>query len=214
MSEITRGVISMPFEMAMGSELSRRQFHSIAQSLLIERDLLLLCVNKWEEAAIQREADRDQLRAELAGLRTGFDAQNKVIEDLERARIAGFDEYDFSLLKGRKGDQKVFEITIETECGCDIEEGEYTVRITHLLGNWLGSDDFGLIEEAVAEIIADLNLPEEGHTAFIAYESGECQDVFWTKWFEIATVSSVLPLPDAAMGKGVNPKSQQSPTIK
>ena len=144
----------------------------------------------------------DQLKAELAGLRTGFDAQNKVIEDLERARIAGFDEYDFSLLKGRKGDQKVFEITIETECGCDIEEGEYTVRITHLLGNWLGSDDFGLIEEAVAEIIADLNLPEEGHTAFIAYESGECQDVFWTKWFEIATVSSVLPLPDAAMGKG------------
>lgn len=144
----------------------------------------------------------ERLRAELAGLRTGFDAQNNVIEGLERARIAGFDEYDFSLLKGRKGDQKVFEITIETERGCDIKEGEYTVRITHLLGNWLGSDDFGLIEEAVAEIIADLNLPEEGYTTFIAYESGECQDVFWTKWFEIATVSSVLPLPDAAMGKG------------
>ncbi|MDD0974847.1 hypothetical protein [Pseudomonas fontis] len=40
MSEITRGAIGMPFEMAMGSELSRRQFHSIAQALLAERDQL------------------------------------------------------------------------------------------------------------------------------------------------------------------------------
>lgn len=40
MSEITRGAIGMPFEMAMESELSRRQFHSIAQALLAERDQL------------------------------------------------------------------------------------------------------------------------------------------------------------------------------
>lgn len=40
MSEITRGAIGMPFEMAMESELSRRQFHSIAQALLAERDHL------------------------------------------------------------------------------------------------------------------------------------------------------------------------------
>lgn len=40
MSEITRGAIGMPYEMAMGSELSRRQFHSIAQALLAERDQL------------------------------------------------------------------------------------------------------------------------------------------------------------------------------
>lgn len=40
MSEITRGAIGMPFELAMSSELSRRQFHSIAQALLKERDQL------------------------------------------------------------------------------------------------------------------------------------------------------------------------------
>lgn len=62
MSEITRGVIGMPFEMAMQNEFSRRQFHSIAQALLTERD---------------------QLRAELAGLRTGFEAQNQVIAGLK-----------------------------------------------------------------------------------------------------------------------------------
>lgn len=62
MSEITRGAIGMPFEMAMESELSRRQFHSIAQALLIERD---------------------QLRAEVAGLRTGYEAYEQVNAELK-----------------------------------------------------------------------------------------------------------------------------------
>lgn len=143
-----------------------------------------------------------RLKKEIERLEAENEALNTAIEDLDRARVAGFEEYDFTRLKDRRGDRKVFEITIETECGCDIEEGEYTVRITHLLGNWLGSDDFGLIGDAVAEVVADLGLPEEGHTTFIAYESGEQLDVFWTKWFEIATVASVLVEPDAAMGKG------------
>lgn len=62
MSEITRGAIGMPFEMAMESELSRRQFHSIAQALL---------------------AERDQVRAEVAGLRTGYEAYERVNAELK-----------------------------------------------------------------------------------------------------------------------------------
>ena len=53
MSEITRGAIGMPFEMAMKSELSRRQFHSIAQALLAERDQL-----KGENEALRKDAER------------------------------------------------------------------------------------------------------------------------------------------------------------
>ncbi|AZD86533.1 hypothetical protein C4K14_3709 [Pseudomonas chlororaphis subsp. aureofaciens] len=154
-------------------------------------------------------AENSSLRSQMEAVQRGAgqlqeenEALNSAIDHLERSRVTSFEEYDFSRLKGRAGAQKVFEITIETECGCDIEEGEYTVRVTHLLGNWLGEDDFSLIEEAVAEVIADLNLPEEGHTTFIAFESGERQDVFWTKWFEIVNVASVLAEPDAAMGKG------------
>ncbi|WDG45679.1 hypothetical protein [Pseudomonas chlororaphis] len=157
-------------------------------------------------------AENSSLRSQMEAVQRGAgqlqeenEALNSAIDHLERSRVTSFEEYDFSRLKGRAGAQKVFEITIETECGCDIEEGEYTVRITHLLGNWLGEDDFSLIEEAVAEVIADLNLPEEGHTTFIAFESGERQDVFWTKWFEIVTVASVLAEPDAAMSKGEQP---------
>ncbi|KAA5842273.1 hypothetical protein F2A37_16530 [Pseudomonas chlororaphis] len=194
-----------------------------------ERELLLIAENERLRNLPTRNVllrdreklidQRDELKAEIAGLRTGYEAYERVnaelkaenealnsaIDHLERSRASSFEEYDFTRLKGRAGAQKVFEITIETECGCDIEEGEYTVRVTHLLGNWLGEDDFSLIEEAVAEVIADLNLPEEGHTTFIAFESGERQDVFWTKWFEIVTVASVLAEPDAAMSKGEQP---------
>ncbi len=35
---MTRGVIMMPLELAMSSELSRMQFHSRAQEVLQERD--------------------------------------------------------------------------------------------------------------------------------------------------------------------------------
>lgn len=62
MSEITRAAIGMPFSMAMESELSRRQFHSIAQALLIERD---------------------RLSAENAGLRTGYEAYEQVNAELK-----------------------------------------------------------------------------------------------------------------------------------
>lgn len=55
MSEITRGAIGMPFEMAMESELSRRQFHSIAQALMAERDQL-----KAENEALRKNAERYQ----------------------------------------------------------------------------------------------------------------------------------------------------------
>lgn len=41
MSELMdRAVIGMPYEMAMGDELSRRQFYARAQALLAEREAL------------------------------------------------------------------------------------------------------------------------------------------------------------------------------
>ncbi|WP_458736955.1 hypothetical protein [Pseudomonas chlororaphis] len=168
-------------------------------------EVALLLIGENDRIEVERDSSKLLLRDVIARedrLKAENEALNSAINHLERSRVTSFEEYDFTRLKGRAGAQKVFEITIETECGCDIEEGEYTVRVTHLLGNWLGEDDFNLIEEAVAEVITDLNLPEEGHTTFIAFESGERQDVFWTKWFEIVTVASVLAEPDAAMSKG------------
>lgn len=198
---------------ALQEFLGEKTVEEVALELLEELENFKAEVPKWTEREIKLIAESEKLKVDLREvkdaklglswalgeimgerdkLKAEIEALSSAVENLERSRVSGFEEYDFTRLKGRAGAEKVFEITIETECGCDIAEGEYTVRVTHLLGNWLGEDDFGLIKEAVAEVIADLTLPEEGHTTFIAYESGERQDVFWTKWFEIATVESAL----------------------
>ena len=84
MSEITRAAIGMPFEMAMENELSRRQFHSIAQALL---------------------AERDRLRAENAGLRTGYEAYEQVNAEL-KAEVEGLrKDSDKWRIVQRAGDQ-------------------------------------------------------------------------------------------------------------
>ncbi|WP_202370496.1 hypothetical protein [Pseudomonas sp. MWU318] len=64
MSEITRGVIGMPLEMAMESELSRRQFHSIAQDLLRDFDR----VTAERDALQERLNAADQRIDELTAL--------------------------------------------------------------------------------------------------------------------------------------------------
>lgn len=40
MSEITRGVITMPYKMAMSTEISKSQYYRRANSLLKERDAI------------------------------------------------------------------------------------------------------------------------------------------------------------------------------
>ncbi|WP_245223442.1 hypothetical protein [Pseudomonas fluorescens] len=64
MSEITGGVIGMPLEMAMESELSRRQFHSIAQDLLRDFDR----VTAERDALQQRLNAADQRTDELTAI--------------------------------------------------------------------------------------------------------------------------------------------------
>ncbi|NAP01965.1 hypothetical protein B1F73_15205 [Pseudomonas syringae] len=79
MSEITKAVIGMPFEMAMESELSRRQFHSRAQALLSENEALrgLYQMHKQTETREMRD-----LKAEVAGLKTGYEAYERVNAEL------------------------------------------------------------------------------------------------------------------------------------
>ncbi|QEQ88695.1 MULTISPECIES: hypothetical protein [Pseudomonas] len=50
MSEITRGVIGMPLDLAMASSLSRAQFHARAQALLVDFDQLK-AENEWLQKA-------------------------------------------------------------------------------------------------------------------------------------------------------------------
>jgi len=83
------------------------------------------------------------------------------------------------------GSFNVYEVTIHTELGCKVEEGEYRVFINRVIRGAIGQDDFDKVAEAVAEEIDTLALPAEGATSFVVYESGEREDVFWSKFYRI-----------------------------
>ena len=110
MSEITRGVIGMPYEMAMESELSRRQFHAIARELFAENERLrsdyaaLSTFNPdWDRVTAAQDSVREhmelanQLKAECEGLRATADLQ-KLLPELGDA----LEELE---LNGRHSDQ-------------------------------------------------------------------------------------------------------------
>lgn len=84
-------------------------------------------------------------------------------------------------------------VLIETENGCCIERGEYSLSITSFVGALDisapgGIDDVTLIKDCIENNLDELGLPEEGCTQVILRESGEWEDVFWHKYYEIERV--------------------------
>lgn len=66
MSEITRGIIGMPFELAMSSELSRRQFYACAQGLIADFERVDAELSACKEGPGTCGYWRDTARAHLA----------------------------------------------------------------------------------------------------------------------------------------------------
>jgi hypothetical protein len=62
MSEITRGVMGMPYEMVMSSEISRRQFYSIAREVYAESERLSSALNQANHMLADAEAENESLR--------------------------------------------------------------------------------------------------------------------------------------------------------
>lgn len=78
-----------------------------------------------------------------------------------------------------------FNVAVHTESGCNVKQGEYSVYITGIIAGFIGHDDFYLVAECIAESLDDLSLPEEGWTPVVVQETGEREDVFWHKYYEV-----------------------------
>ena len=84
-------------------------------------------------------------------------------------------------------------VMIRTESGCNIQEGEYSMSIDNIMGSLdisthnieVGVDDVSLIKDAIENEFDFSKLPDEGMTEIILKESGEWEDVFWNKFYEI-----------------------------
>lgn len=115
--------------------------------------------------------------------------------ELDEALEAAWKEHEAELRQkypGIEGEYKVFEVVVMTEHGCDPRKGEFSVHVSGLINGFVSKDDIDLIFEAVWNDLDSLNLPDEGMTEFIAYESGERQDVFWCKYFHIVRAAATI----------------------
>ncbi|MCV3851707.1 SGNH/GDSL hydrolase family protein [Pseudomonas aeruginosa] len=109
MSEVMdQAVIGMPYEMALGCEVSRRQYYSRANAVLAERDALAAKLAMLEDAAAKGDAARQQcggmemeieeLRAELAELRARVVVLPEPLNEGEARRECG--EYGAAMQRG------------------------------------------------------------------------------------------------------------------
>ena len=85
------------------------------------------------------------------------------------------------------------EVCIYTESGCNVEDGEYSMRIISFIGTLDissigGVDDISLVKACIEENLDDLRLPEEGCAQVILKESGEWEDNHWLKYYELERV--------------------------
>jgi hypothetical protein len=138
----------------------------------------------WQAAQRETEAKTAriaELERQLAEARKDYnDAVVALMEqdDVRRAELK-------VLYPDIAGDHKVFKIFINTESGCAVERDEYSVAVSHIVNGWIEKDDMDLVLECVAEDVTELGLPEEGSTAFIAYESGEREGFAWNRFYRL-----------------------------
>ena len=90
----------------------------------------------------------------------------------------------------------IVSVGIYTSTGCKPEEGEYQIKILGIIGELDitpngGADDISLIQECIDNNLDFDKLPEEGFTEIILKESGEWEDVFWHKYYEIIRIVSL-----------------------
>jgi len=76
------------------------------------------------------------------------------------------------------------------ESGCDPLDGEYMLYIVSSsfpVDIWRvgGVDDISLAKEAIENAISEWEIPEECWIEIYLKESGEWEDVFWHKYYEV-----------------------------
>jgi hypothetical protein len=83
---------------------------------------------------------------------------------------------------------------IYTESGCQPSEGEYGLSLCSFIGALDlnapgGADDIQLIKDAIDDGVDFDSLPSEGETEVILRESGEWDDMFWHKYYEVERIT-------------------------
>jgi hypothetical protein len=89
-----------------------------------------------------------------------------------------------------EGAVNYIEVYIYTELGCKPSDGEYSMAINSFFGSLDissagGVDDVSLVKDCIENNLDEIKLPVEGCTQVILKESGEWEDLFWHKYYEV-----------------------------
>lgn len=91
---------------------------------------------------------------------------------------------------------KKITVLITIEGGCDFQSGEYDVELLSFTEPLIltapgGTDDISLVLDAIPEniTVAESDKTEIFKATFV--ESGEWEDVFWHKWYDLESVEDV-----------------------
>lgn len=152
MSEVMdQAVIGMPYEMALGCEVSRRQYYSRANAVLAERDALAAKLAMLEDAAAKGDAARQQcggmemeieeLRAELAELRARVVVLPEPLNEGDARRECG--EYGAAMQRGYNACLR----ELARINGMTVSEGLLRRIVTPALTSSDAQDRIGALEE-------------------------------------------------------------------
>lgn len=81
--------------------------------------------------------------------------------------------------------KNVLLVEVITEDGCNFDDGEYRLSILEIVNGCIDGTDHELALECIEENLTRNDLPKEGPTLFVLTETGEQEDVFWRKYYEI-----------------------------
>ena len=74
------------------------------------------------------------------------------------------------------------------EFSCKLEDEEYNISIHQIMTGIIEEHTFGLVREAIQEVINDELCPEESNREWILLESGEWEDVHWHSYYLVMGV--------------------------
>ena len=81
-------------------------------------------------------------------------------------------------------------VNVIVESGCCINQGEYQIDITNFIGfldisSIGGVDDISLIRDCIDEHVSSMKIDGDAVICLMLKESGEWEDVFWHKYYEV-----------------------------
>jgi len=89
-------------------------------------------------------------------------------------------------------DPNRYRVSVTTESGCNVIDGEFQVDIVAIENGSVGEHDHHLVHECIWEWVGLKSIKPEQDNIVNVVESGEWEDVFWHKYYIVSNEQTPL----------------------